>query len=316
MKNFLKIGTVVVAAVTAFLTSSCERTSVELPLDTGFSSLSAKMQLFSGDTLYISCVAIPYPIEFKQQSGSVLTVKDSSDLNLALLNPDSIIDFVYPLDVYLRGTTRTVQSIEELLTEVVMCDTATVTCADLDAHMLLFYNALNILTINKYAYSINYPVQLQVNGQLITLNQDSDYLPAIGGNPMQPYNAGLVYPISISQFGQTLILNSDQDVCDFNATLDESCTNKPAHVQFLFNEGSGMPSGCAYFINYPVQATYNGSVVTFQNFADYTALLNSDPNVYQGLSLVYPVAAEKFQNGQSVSFSSDADICQYLSNCN
>jgi hypothetical protein len=316
MSNFLKLGTLVVAAVTAFLTSSCERTSVELPLDTGFSSLSAKMQLFSADTLYISCVAIPYPIDFKQQSGSVLTVKDSSDLNLALLNPDSIIDFVYPLDVYLRGTTRTVQSIEELLTEVVMCDTATVTCADLDAHMLLFYNALNILTINKYEYSINYPVQLQVNGQVITLNQDSDYLPAIGGNPMQPYNAGLVYPISISQFGQTLILNSDQDVCDFNATLDESCTNKPAHVQFLFNEGSGMPSGCAYFINYPVQATYNGSVVTFQNFADYTALLNSDPNVYQGLNLVYPVTAEKFQNGQSVSFSSDADICQYLSNCN
>jgi hypothetical protein len=200
--------------------------------------------------------------------------------------------------------------------EVAMCDTATVTCADLDAHMLLFYNALNIFTINRYPFTINYPVQMEVNGLVVTLNQDSDYLPAIGGNPMRPDSATLVYPITIQQFGQTIVLNSDQDVCDFHATLDENCSNKPGHIQFFFNGGSGTPSTCAYFINFPVQGVYNGTILTFQNYTDYTTLLMNDPNVLNGLSLIFPVSIEKYSNGQNLSFNSNADICQYLNTCN
>jgi hypothetical protein len=274
------------------------------------------MQFFSPDTLYLSCLAIPYPIDFKQLSGSVVTVKDSSDLVAALSNPDTITDFVYPITVYIGGSSKTMNSIQDLFTELVLCDTTTVTCADQEAHVLLFFNALNIFTLNKFPYSINYPVQIQVNGQVATLNQDSDYLPAIGGNPMQPDSANLIYPITIVQFGQTIVLNSDQDVCNFYATLDESCGNKPGHIQFFFNEGAGTAISCTYFINYPVQATYNGSVLTFQSRSDYTTFLASDPNAYNGLSLVFPVTAERYQNGQTLSFTSDADICQYLTTCN
>lgn len=319
MKNLFILALAFFLALTA---SSCEKNNVDKiivdysPDTVDFNPFLNKMQLFSSDTLYMSCLAIPYPIDFMRMSGTALTVNDSSDLTLALVSPDSITDFVYPLQVYSRGASKTVNSIQELATELVWCDTTTVTCADLEAHVLLFFNGLNIFTINKYPYTINYPVQMLVNNQVVTLNQDSDYLPAIGGNPMRPDSANLVYPITIQQFGQTIVLNSDQDVCNFYATLDESCGNKPGHIQFFFNEGPGSAISCTYFINFPVQATYNGSVLTFQSRQDYTTLLTSDPNAYNGLSLVFPVTAERYQNGQTLSFTSDADICQYLTTCN
>lgn len=320
MKTLLKIGAL--ALLIALTTTSCEKTNVDKvivdysPDTVDFNPLVNKMQTFSNDTLYISCVAIPYPIEFEQLSGNTITVNDTTDLNSALVNPDSITDFVYPIQVYLGSTSKTLNNIQELLTEVVLCDTGSVSCADMEAHVLLFYNALNIFTINKYTYAINYPVQMQVNGQLVVLNQDSDYLPAIGNNPMQPDSALLVYPIQIQQFGQTITLNNDQDVCDFYATLDENCSNKPGHIQFFYNEGAGTAISCTYFVNYPVQGTYNGSTLVLQSFADYEALLTTDPNVYSGLNLVFPVTAEKNQNGQTLTFTSDADICQYLTTCN
>lgn len=319
MKNLLIIA---LAFFIALSSTSCEKNNIDKiivdysPDTVDFNPLLNKMQFFSPDTLYLSCLAIPYPIDFKQLSGSVITVKDSSDLIAALSNPDTITDFIYPITVYIGGSSKTMNSIQDLFTELVLCDTTTVTCADQEAHVLLFFNALNIFTLNKYPYSINYPVQIQVNGQVATLNQDSDYLPAIGGNPMQPDSANLIYPITIVQFGQSIVLNSDQDVCNFYATLDESCGNKPGHIQFFFNEGPGSAISCTYFINFPVQATYNGSVLTFQSRQDYTTFLTSDPNAYNGLSLVFPVTAERYQNSQTLSFTSDSDICQYLTTCN
>jgi hypothetical protein len=319
MKNISVLG--IIAFLTALLLSACEKENVDqiivdyTPDTVNINPLIKNMNTFSADTLYFSCVGIPYPIEFQQLSGNILTVNDSSDLNAAVVNPDSIIDFVYPFQAVVNNNIREINNFEDLSVEIISCATTTVTCEDLDAHVLLFFNALNIFSTNKYTFTINYPVQLVVNGQTITLNQNSDYIPAIGGNPMRPGDATLIYPIVIRQFGQTLTLNSDQDVCVFHATLDENCTNKPAHIQFFFKEGGGTPITCAYFINYPVQVSYNGTQINIQSFNDYTTLLNNDPNVYSGLSLVYPVSATKFQNFQDMTFSSDGDICQFLDNC-
>jgi hypothetical protein len=104
-------------------------------------------------------------------------------------------------------------------------------------------------------------------------------------------------------------------VCDFAETLNEDCVNKPDHILFFFNEGGGLPSSCTYLIDYPIQVNYNGNVINIPSFSDYTALLNSDPNVYSGLSLVYPVSANKFDNGQQLTFTADGEICQYLNFC-
>jgi len=318
MKHLINLG--VLAILTALFFSSCEKENVDQiivdysPDTVDINPLLRQMMTFN-DTIFITCVGIPYPVEFEQMSGNIITVNDSTDLYAASVNPDSIVDFVYPFQAVVNNNTVIINNIQDLVEEIVICNSVIPSCGDFDAHVLLFYKALNIFSTTKYLFTINYPVQLVVNGQTVTLNQNSDYIPAIGGNPSRPDEAALVYPITVKQFGQTLTFNSDQDVCDFHDTFSENCTNKPEHVQFFFNEGGGTPITCAYFINYPVQVNYNGAQLNIQSFSDYTTLLNNDPNVLSGLSLVYPVSATKFQNGQQLTFSANGDICQYLDNC-
>jgi hypothetical protein len=111
------------------------------------------------------------------------------------------------------------------------------------------------------------------------------------------------------------VLNSDDDVCDFYQTLDEACENKPAHIQFFFNEGGGVPVDCAYLINYPVDILINGNTITVETRQDYLNELNASPSAYDDIELVYPVSLVKLNDGTQVTIESEEDICQFLDNC-
>lgn len=312
----------------AILFSACDRENMDeiIPakpqyqIDTiSVNPLIYRLNSSSPDSINISCVSIPLPVDFLQASGNTVTVNTETELDSVSLLPDSLVDFVYPLDGYIGTNVITFQQIEDFIPALQTCGSividTTVSCSDLKPHVLLFFNGLNIFTLNRYVYEINYPVTLVVNGTQVVLNQDGDYLPAIGGSPSNLPPTDLVYPITITQFGRDIVLNSDNDVCAFYQTLDEPCANKPAHIQFFFNEGPGRPINCTYFIDYPVDIISNGVTIQIQTRDDYLNELNSSPNAYSDIDLVYPVTASEFVSGQQISFGSAADICQYYDNC-
>ncbi|MEZ4687754.1 MAG: hypothetical protein R3B47_17325, partial [Bacteroidia bacterium] len=243
----------------AVLFTACQKDNydVVLPDNPGFqpdtvntNPLLKSMKTFSQDTIYIDCIRIPFPVDFSQASGNTITVSNNTELDSAIMLPDSLVDFVYPFDAVNDNGLIQITKIDDLVLAITDCASDTVTCADQQPHVVLFFNALNILTLNRYVYEINYPVTIIVDGNQVVLNQDSDYLPAIGGSPFDLPNVDLVYPITITQFGRDIVLNSDQDVCAFYETLSEPCANKPAHIQFFFNEGPGTRISCTYFVDY------------------------------------------------------------------
>lgn len=323
MKKVLNLS--IFSLVLSFLFVACQKENVDsivagpaqYKVDTvDVNPILNQMKTYSNDTIFIDCIRIPFPVKFELASGTIATANDTADLNALSLQPDSIMDFHYPFQAYGPNGAFMVNDISDIIVGLTGCHTTVVTCADLDAHVLLFFNGLNILTINKYEYTINYPVTIMVEGNPVVLTKDDDYLPAIGGSPFSYKQTDLVYPISISQFGRTLTFTSDNDVCAFYETLNESCGNKPAHIEFFFNEGAGTPINCTYFINYPVNVSDgNGNILKMQSRADYIAALNASPNAYGSFQLVYPVSANKYSNNQNITFTSDADICQYLNNC-
>lgn len=305
------------------LFAACQKENIDLitPKNPGYkpdsvevNSFIASMKTFGSDTLYLDCVEIPLPIDLKKESGATITISTSAQFN-ALTPMDSVVDFVYPFDVYVNNNKTTIDNIEDFVIALTLCDTTTYDCGDQDAHVLLFFNALDILTRNNYAYDIKYPVDLVVEGKQVTLNKDDDYLPAIGGSPFDYLETELVYPITIRQFGRDIVLKDDEDVCDFYATLDEDCVNKPAHIQFFYNEGPGTAISCTYFVNYPVDVKLNGSTIRLNSRDSYITLLDTSSTAYTNLQLDYPVSATKYDNGQTITFSSDSDICNYLDNC-
>lgn len=306
------------------LLASCEKDNVDeinaanpnyVPDTVDVNPLLKQMKTYSTDTVFIDCVKIPFPIDFKQASGNVITVKSSTDLQAASNLADSLVDFVYPFQAWLKGNSVVINNVGDIAQALIACSSGQADCSDYDAHTLLFYPALNLLSTTQYEYTINYPVTLIVKGSTVVLNKDDDYLPAIGGSPFDYDETELVYPITVKQFGQTIVLNSDQDVCDFSESLNEDCVKKPAHIQFFFNERPGTPSSCAYAINYPVKITFNGTQRQIQTDDDYLNLLNSNASAYNGINLIYPVTAIRNQNGQTLSFTAPGDVCQYLDNC-
>lgn len=311
--------------LTAVLFTACDQENLDtlVPSDPQYqpevvdvNPLMYSLQANSSDELIISCLTIPLPIDLLQQSGSIITVSTQEELDDALMLPDSIADFVYPFGAVVGMDVIVIESIEDLGQAIIECSTVPFDCVqDVDAHVLLFYNALNIFTLNRYVYDINYPVSLIVEGTQVVINNDDEYLPAIGGNPSQFLEVELIYPITITQFGRDIVLNNDSDVCDFNSTLDEACENKPAHIQFFFNGGPGTPINCAYFINYPLEIMLNGTTIEVATREDYLNELNASPDAYDNITLVYPVTATTFIDGEQLNFEVEADICQYLGNC-
>lgn len=272
----------------------------------------------SSESIDLLCLEIPLPVDFLQLSGNTISVNTQAEFEAASMLADTIVDFVYPFDAVNDNGTIVVENISDLVIALQECsvDTVNTECArGTDAHVLLFFNALNIFTLNKYVYTINYPVSLVVEGDTVVVNNDDEYLPAVGGSPSELLETDLVYPITITQFGRDIELNSDDDVCAFYETLGEACENKPAHIQFFFNEGGGVPVNCAYFINYPVEIVSNGVTTQIQSRDDYLSELNSSPTAYDEIELIYPASVTKSTDGQQIDFATEADICQYLDNC-
>jgi len=274
----------------------------------------------AGDDLELDdfdCFELVYPYDVELEDGSIITVTNEDDYAQLVLN-GQIGNIVFPFSIQdSMGNTSVINTVDDLIPALIDCGLIIITEPDscsTEAHVLLFYNALNIFTLNKYPYDITYPVTLIVDGNPVVINNGDDYLPAVGGNPSRIIPADIVYPVTVTQFGRDIVLNSDDDVCAFYFTLSEACENKPAHIQFFFNEGGGVPISCAYYINYPLEILRNGVSIQIQNRDEYITELNT-VNGYNEIELVYPVIANKFINGQQLDFASDDEICEYLDSC-
>lgn len=266
------------------------------------------------------CFTFVYPFDaILIPQDSLITVNSEDELVLLSLEGYEL-DFVYPLDVIDSNENLiTISAPEDFIPlfidcEIITIDTTSTNICNTEAHVLLFFNSLNILTLNNYEYTINFPVTLVVEGESIVINNEDEYLPAIGGSPFDFKPTDITYPVTITQFGRDIILNNDDEVCDFYQTLDEACENKPSHIQLFFNGGSGSPISCVYYIEYPIDVTSNGTTIQIQNRDEYLTELNA-PNAYDDIELVYPINVLTSQGAQLV-FGSDEDICEYLDNCN
>lgn len=262
---------------------------------------------------------IQYPYEVVTEDGELITVQDENQ-EAALILSGEYYTVKYPFSlVDENGEVTTINNEAEFIQFILPCiidiGDPSDPCEITDAHVLLFFNGLNILTVNKYEYDINFPVTLIVEGNQVVVNNEDEYLPAVGGSPFDVKPAEIVYPVTVTQFGRDIVLNSDDEVCQFYKTLDEPCENKPAHIQFFFNEGGGTPTNCAYYINYPLDIVLNGDTIQVQDREDYLDELNGSPTAFDEILLVYPVSMFRYNDDQQVTFGSDDDICDYLTSC-
>ncbi len=157
--NVLKSFGLFIVLIAAFFTS-CEKDSMDEPaqynpdnqVDVIEVNPLARNLTASSDFIIIDCIRIPYPVDFLQASGSTITVNNEAELDAATMLADSIVDFVYPFDVLDDDDNEiTISKVDDLGTALINCASVPDPnpCAYTDAHVLLFYNAFNIFTINQ-----------------------------------------------------------------------------------------------------------------------------------------------------------------------
>lgn len=277
----------------------------------------------ANDSVHVSpfdCFTFAFPIDVRIVIPDTIATLNSEDDLTQLYLSGVEYELIFPVDVVTQsGMTVTISEPADFIDVLIDCDiividTTNNACEHTDAYVLLYYNALNIFTLNNYPYDINYPATLIVEGTSVTLNSDDDFIPAIGGNPSRFVDAEIVYPVTVTQFGRTITLNDDNDVCAFYETLLEPCENKPSHIQYFHNT-AGVPIDCAFFVDYPLEIINNaGNTVTISNRDDYLAELDA-PGAYDAIELVYPVTGIDVQTNQQITFANGDDICQLINQC-
>ena len=122
-----------------------------------------------------------------------------------------------------------------------------------------------------------------------------------------------MYPISIKQFGQDRTLSSDEDMCElYESLFFNTCESKPAHIQFFYSTVM-TPIDCSIQPLLPLEVTFNSETIQLDTYEAYYDLLE-EPGSYEGIELVYPVSVQT-AFGNSITFSSDGELCEFLNNC-
>jgi len=273
----------------------------------------------AGDDIEIigfGCLILEYPFDVVSGDDVIITV-NNEDEYVALLLSGVNMEIQFPFTLTnADGESQVINTVEELIISFAACgvffDSEPSDLCDTEAHVLLFFNAFNILTINNYPYEINLPVTLIVEGEEVVINDVDDYFAATGA-PFDLRSTEISYPVTVTQFGQEIMLSNDNDVCKFVEQLDEACENKPSHIQLFFNQAPA-PVNCAYSIYFPVEITFDSNNIELTEMDEYLEILNT-PGAYEGIELVYPIEVLNLSGGQTITFESDAGICDYLDNC-
>jgi hypothetical protein len=168
------------------------------------------------------CNQLVYPFNIQTESGEVVTIASASEYaDLVFSGQEIELQYPFSLENIVDGEVSVINEGDDLIAALNACGgffieiTPTDPC-DTPAHVQLFFNAHNIFTVFDCPFSINYPVEMTVEGTSNTLNSLNDYF-VVSGAP-NSINSGIVlgYPITITEQNGTIVtLNSDEEICGY-----------------------------------------------------------------------------------------------------
>jgi hypothetical protein len=178
------------------------------------------------DVLQFSCFQLVYPISVINANGNTIEVETQGEFESLLINGE-VVEMVFPISVIQANETIVVNNLYELFDLYDECDGNTTSCicttdvnpvcvqtvngivmysnaclAQCDGYTAAdFVSCDPILTTNfgnglGACFTMNYPVQVQYQGALVTVNTNAEllqyYFPSLSSIP------ALVYPVTVN----------------------------------------------------------------------------------------------------------------------
>lgn len=272
------------------------------------------------------CWKLQYPFTLQLSDGTTLEIADEDEYITTILNADDEFQVIYPftLKSLLNGDEIDVTNDDDYIAALEACgviisDPSEEDCGSTPGHILLYFN-------EGSCYEINYPTQVQAGGNTYDLNSNEDYFNVFAMYASQIDAIDIVYPISVTDLesGSEITFNNRDEICDYYqdcfADDDTSGCDNPSdddqtiHVALFYNAYNIFSVfDCPFDFEYPVQIEIDGTVYDINNSDDYISAIGSPFS--PGLAtILFPVNVID-ENGATVTLSSNADVCSFISNC-
>jgi hypothetical protein len=176
---------------------------------------------------------------------------------------------------------------------------------------------LDSANCNFETLAIQYPYDVEMDdGELITVEDANQEAALI----LSGEHYTVLYPFSlIDADGAVITINDESEFILFIlpciVTIEEPDTcAAPAHIYLFFNQGQG-PTACGYLINFPAQVQAEGVTYDLSSMGDYYSVYSMYSNQINAIDIIYPISVTLVEDGSTVEFENDEEICTFVNGC-
>ena len=311
--NLMKLFSIVILLV--FIFTSCEKENIDIKddpiVETPNPIVTQSNPLFNksdgsvlGDGLSMGCFIVQYPFDLLLEDGSEITISSNTEYESAnIIEPNFIMDFVYPLNVnILEEESIVVNTISELSDLFISCIPNHGWGEDQSGDGLVYGFPVFDINYQNSCFELVYPITITNLEDKISVANNAAELSSIVAN--EPGLTLFVFPINI------VFENGDTEVIGSSDLLSDawfSCDKFSVPIDSSIYPGGQI---ACYLLNFPVEVeTSSGNITADTEDIFFSLLYNG-----QITNFVYPLSLIAF-DGSVLIINSQEELDAALYNC-
>lgn len=274
--------------------------------DTGWDNPST-LPAFLFDEL---CFDLVFPVELQDPAGNTYTAANEAEF-IDLIATLENLAIILPINVLYEGQEVTVTNSGSFYDLVFLCD---------GINPPVSGGGIVVQGFGCNQLQFPFDVSLE-DGSLVTVTDADQYANLVfSGESIE-----LLFPFSLLSIdGDILVIEDIEDLIDALAACgidieigggdDGPCFGAPAHIFLFFNQNQGT-FNCAYTIDFPVQIEAEGVIYDLDDMNEYYDVYGMYNNQIDAISMIYPVSVTLWDDGSTLTFQEDEEICTFINDC-
>jgi len=261
------------------------------------------------------CFDLVFPVDLEDDEGNTFTVNNEEEL-IDLCATEENLFFELPIIVLdEEGNEITIEDNDAFFSAVEDCFGIMI------APPIILYGTIQVEGFACHALQFPFTLGLE-NGNSLEIADADEYFAFLMDEEGE---FELLYPFSLQNLIDDSVVevtNDDEFIaaledCGIEIIIEENnCDNSftPAHILLFFNQQSGN-IGCGYTIDFPLQLEAEGVTYDINEYADYLPVFNMYSTQVDQIALIYPLTVTLIEDGSTLTFNNDDEICEFIFNC-
>ena len=262
------------------------------------------------------CFDLVYPVDVEDAGGNVYTASNEAEL-IDLLATTPGLAFVLPIAVLdQEGNETIIESVAGFYELYYSCDG--IVPPGTEGGIDIVLSDLDSANCDFETLAIQFPYTIVTDdGESITVEDANQEAALI----LSGVHYTIQYPFNlVDQDGEVIAINDELEFIMFILPClitieDPDICSTPAHVLLFFNRQQGPVVGCGYQINFPMQIEAEGVTYEINNLDDYWTVYGQYSFQIDKINVIYPVSVTLEDDGSTITFNSDEEICAFIADC-